>query len=117
MNAKKSFIDPWLEKHFPATALKRQHARLGLEMANFAGASRKSPGLANFFPGITDIDSSMLWERQELVNRSRDHCRNIPVARGAIDRICDHAIGEKGLMLHPKIDAKSLGIDTKKLLD
>ncbi len=117
MKAKKSFIDPWLEKHFPATALKRQHARLGLEAANWAGASTRSPGLSNFFPGVSDVDSSLLWERQELVNRSRDHVRNVPVARGAIDRICDHAIGEKGLMLHPKIDAKTLGIDTETAIN
>lgn len=108
---KKAFFDPFLEKNFPTIALKRTRARVEMQLANWAGASTRSPGLSNFFPGISDVDSSLLWERQELVNRSRDHVRNVPVARGVIDRICDHAIGEKGLMLHPKIDAKILGLD------
>ena len=111
---KQSFI----EKYFPSRALKNAKDRAELKlMSSWAGAASDTPGLSKFFPGVTDIDSSLLYELQEMRNRSRDHVRNVPIAKGLIDRICDHSIGEKGLMLHPKIDAKMLGIAPEKAIE
>ena len=109
-----SFLDPFLVKYLPTIAEKRQASRLRMQCnamaASWSGASTTSPGLSNFFPGVSDIDSSMLYELGEMRNRSHDHVRNVPIAGGLINRICDHSIGEKGLMLHPKIDTNSLGL-------
>lgn len=86
-----------------------------LVASNWQGASKVSAEFEKFSVGITDADSSLDYgERDLLVNRSRDHVRNVPVASGIISRLCDHAIGPNGLTFHPQIDAKILGMSPEQ---
>lgn len=116
--------EPTLEKiikyTFPAWALKRQHARFelsaqtkgGYEAANTADATFK-----NFLTFLTSADSSVDGTRGYLVERTRDSIRNNPVAQGVTNRICDHAIGNKGLTLHSQIDREYLGFSADQAAD
>ena len=72
------------EKRFDATVERCMMA------VNWQGASKASAEFEGFTAGLTDADSSTLFEIQTLVGRSRDHVRNAPIAGGIINRICDH---------------------------
>lgn len=96
----------------PAWALKRQSARqeMSAQGKSYNAASTASAVFQNFLTFTEDADSSVIWDRDLLVERSRDNVRNIPIATALIKRICDHAIGDKGLSLHSQIDREFLGL-------
>jgi lambda family phage portal protein len=80
----------------------------------YESASTTNAIFQEFITSTTDADSSVTWDRDRLVQRSRDNVRNVPVATGLINRICDHAIGDRGLTLHPQIDRQTLGISEEQ---
>ena len=107
---KENKLDKAIEFVAPRTALKRREARLRLALHSaYEGASKSKSSLKLFNPWDTDADSAMLYERQTLVDRSRDLIRNNPIAGGAINTKCTNIIGS-GLQLHSKVDAELLGM-------
>jgi lambda family phage portal protein len=118
---KKNAIDKFAEYVSPSWAKSRDQDRREMEFAAMAGgydgASSTSAIFENFLSALTDADSSVLYKRSTLVERSRDNVRNSPVATGLIKRICDHAIGPNGLTLQPLIDQKTLGMTPEQADD
>jgi lambda family phage portal protein len=108
-------IEEFISKVSPQWGLNRLKARAETELlgkiGGYQGASTAGVAFENFMTAITDADSSVNYgDRDRLVEVSRDHVRNIPIAKGIINRICDHAVGDKGLSCHPKIDHEFLGM-------
>lgn len=76
----------------------------------YVAASQTSQKLRNWLPGRGSADADLYSSHDMLVRRSRDAYRNIPIARGAIDRIVQNAIGS-GLKLQIRVDRQKAGID------
>lgn len=115
-------VSPQVEKIIktvsPKWALSRAQSRAELDffakVGGYQAASKVSAAFENFLTSVTNADSSVDYgDRERLVEVSRDHVRNIPIATGIIKRICDHSIGDKGLSCHPKIDHELLGMSVE----
>lgn len=76
----------------------------------FVAASQTSQKLRNWLPNRGSADADLYSSHDMLVRRSRDAYRNIPIAKGAIDRIVQNAIGS-GLKLQVRVDRQKLGKD------
>jgi len=108
---KPNFVDR-LARYFPSWQRGRYEERLKTEAiaGGYSNAKKASAVFENYITASTDPDSSVDYgQRLTLVERSRELLRDTPVARGLINRICDHAIGARGLVLHPQIDSRALG--------
>ena len=118
----KSKIDSRIEKLFPGWGARRAEARTQLDFLSKVGgydsASSVNSSFQNFVTQLMDADGSVEYgDLEKLRNQSREFTRNIAIANGTIKRICDHAIGDKGLMLHPKIDSEFLGMSKEDARD
>jgi lambda family phage portal protein len=98
----------------PSSALERQQARNLMSNGAYDSGSITSAVFQEYITTVTDADSSVLYDRDRIIARSRDNVRNVPIAKGIIDRTCDHAIGDRGLALHPQIDKEFLGKTTEE---
>lgn len=98
----------------PLAAIKRKQAREFMSNGRYDSGCASSSSFINYRNLVTDADTSVAWDRTRLVSRSRDAVRNIPVATGLIKRICDHAIGDRGLNLHPQINRNYLGLSSSE---
>jgi lambda family phage portal protein len=110
------FLDRIIEIFSPEKALKRKEARFELNNGRYDGGSTSSAIFQEFITTTTDADSSVDWDRSRIVARSRDNVRNVPIATGLIKRICDHAIGDKGLSLHAQVDKEVLGWEPEQAI-
>ena len=98
--------------YFPKWASGRHDERLKMaaKSGGYEAAKKVSAVFDGYMTAITDADSSVDWgQRLTIVERDRQLVRDVPVAVGLINRVCDHAIGARGLTLHPQIDANMLG--------
>ncbi len=94
----------------PRIAVKRRKARLKLAATDsYVGASKTRRGLRSYNTTSNDADADLLYEREDLIDRSRDLERNNTIAGGAIGTTCLSAVGG-GLRPHPAIDYKYLGM-------
>ncbi len=70
----------------PQWAVNRLRAKTILAVAGgYSGASRQRPGLQAWNPGSGDAASDLSFDLQTLRGRSRDLCRNAPLAIGAVN--------------------------------
>jgi lambda family phage portal protein len=108
-----NFIDKVASYISPGWAGKRYEDRVRAQYmmsGGYEAAKKTGAVFENYITSVTDADSSVNWgDRLTIVERDRQLVRDVPVARGLINRICDHAIGARGLTLHPQIDADRLG--------
>ncbi len=118
-------IDKAIGYFNPEAGLKRQLARARQEIVStqmgertttqqsetkHRGASRSLRSLAAWIPGLGSAVSDMpLRERETMIARSNDAYRNHTLARAAISRNRTSVVGT-GLIAHPNVDAKVLGI-------
>jgi capsid protein len=78
------------------------------------GASRVLRSLSNWLPTLGSGRSDLpREERRRIVARSYDAFRNHPIARAIITRRRTSVIGT-GLICHPAVDAKTLGISEEQ---
>jgi len=104
-------------QYFPGWAKSRHESRMKLAATagGYEAAAKSSAVFDGYTTALTDADSSVdFGERLTIVERDRQLVRDVPVARGLINRVCDHAIGARGLTLHPQIDARLLGWDQER---
>lgn len=108
-----------IARHFPAWARSRHENRLKIAMLGGYDAAAKTGAIfENFVTSVTDADGAVAdGDRLKIIERDRQLVRNFPVATGLIKRVCDHAIGSRGLSLHPQINNKILGWDDQKATD
>jgi len=111
-------FDKFLKRYLPERALKREQARIGLEFlgkaGGYEGASKAISSFENFVTALSDPDQSIQYDRETLIERSRDYVRNKPIAGAILNRACDHAVGADGLNLQSTIDAKFLGLSRQQ---
>lgn len=110
-------IDRLIGTWLPGVGLKRMQDRESMATGGYAAGSTSSAIFQEYLTTITDADSSIIWDRNRIVARSRDNVRNIPIATGLIKRICDHSIGDRGLALHSQVDRKFLGWELDQAKD
>lgn len=77
------------------------------------GADRSRLSMGGRTVTTDDADSSISWDRQELVNRSRDAERNYPIATAILDKLSINVVGS-GFTLLSRVDADELGITTEE---
>lgn len=106
---KKPFIeltdaDRELVKNDPIAALERIKARAQIAMLTaYDGASRSRRALSAWSTSSGDADTDILPELADLRARSRDLCRNNPLASGAINTKVTSIVGT-GLQLQCRIN-------------
>lgn len=110
-------VDGLVNIFSPERALSRRNARAEMSAGGYDGGSVSSAIFQEVITRVTDADSSVIWTRDRIVERSRDSVRNIPIATGLIKRICDHSIGDRGLALHSQIDREYLGWEPERAVE
>lgn len=110
MTDKPNIIDRVAKYVSPAWARSRmQNREIMSILGGYQAGSKTDAIFQEFRTGTTDADSSVSWDRKTIIERNRDNIRNVPIASAISNRIVDHAIGDRGLALHPQIDRESLG--------
>ncbi len=108
LEIKTNIIDKAVEVLSPRAGLKRRHARAHLAIVNsYVGASKKKRSLRKWRGTTGDADTDLEFERDTLIERSRDLERNNPIAGGAINNVCLNVVGG-GLRLDSRIDRSYL---------
>ena len=77
---------------------------------SFNGASRSGRAFTNWFASSKDADGDLLPDLPLLRARSRDLCRNNPIATGAINTSVTNVVG-RGLRMQSVIDSSYLGMN------
>jgi len=109
-----NFIDKTIRFFAPIHGARRLQARHALKLLNsYEGASKSKRGLKSWVTLGNDADTDILSDLPTLRERSRDLCRNNPLALGAIKTKITNVIGT-GLRFQSRIDRKMLGIDDDK---
>lgn len=94
----------------PMAGAKRMQARAAMEFfGSYDGASKSKRSLKSWQTFGNDADSDILLDLPTLRERSRDLCRNNPLAGGAIKTKVTNVIGT-GLRFQSRIDRKGLGL-------
>lgn len=107
---KPNIIDRAVGFFNPVAGQKRLKARMSMELFNsYAGASKSKRSLKEWSPGGNDPDSDILPDLETLRERSRDLCRNNPLAGGAIKTKVTNVVGS-GIRLRANIDHDALGM-------
>lgn len=78
----------------------------------YEGASRKG-SMAQWRPPRASADANILWEKDDLDDRSRDLIRNEPIAKSSINTALDLVVGT-GPICRPMPDYHALGMDRKQ---
>ncbi len=104
IDIKPNIIDRVVEAVDPRAGLKRRQARAHLAIVNsYVGASKKKRSLRKWRGTTGDADTDLEFDRDTLIERSRDLERNNPIAGGAINNVCLNVVGG-GLRLDSRID-------------
>lgn len=97
----------------PATALKRQRSKKGLEILNSGygnyGASKTKKGLAGWIYNGGSNKEDIEYNLDTLRQRSRDLYMGVPLATGALKTYRTNVVG-MGLKLKSQIDYEILGL-------
>jgi len=106
--SKQNLIDKFVGIFSPVRAVKRARARMALEIINsYDGASKTRRALKQWQTMGNDADSDILGDLATLRERSRDLCRNNPLAGGALKTKLTHVVGT-GMRLQSRIDREVL---------
>jgi lambda family phage portal protein len=109
-----NWVDKFISFVSPVAGAKRYQARLALEMTNaYIGASRQRNSMADWRASNGDSNTDLLYDLPTLRERSRDLCRNNPLARGAINTKVTNVVGT-GLKLQSRMDYEFLGISPEQ---
>lgn len=107
-------VEPnWLDKAItfisPSLGAERLRGRTALAVYGaYTGARTDRRPTASWFPSRGSADSDTLYDLQLLRTRSRDLVRNNPMALGAVNTVCQNAVGV-GLSWQPTPDITVLG--------
>ena len=107
---KRNFIDKAVEAISPVRAVRRLRSRLVMDFMNkYEGASKVRRALKEWNPLGESPDADLLFDLDDLRNRSRDLYKNNPIAAGAIKTKVTNVVGA-GLRLIPHVDREVLGM-------
>ncbi len=99
-----NFIDRAIGYFDPIRAAKRLRGRALMAYAgSYFGASTSRRATKSWITSVGDADSDLLYDLPKLRERSRDLCRNTPLAVGAISTALTNTVGT-GLKLQSRID-------------
>lgn len=111
-----NIIDKVVSYFDPVKGRDRMQARAMMALAGgYVGGSR-SKGRRSMSQWVTsdgDADSDILPDLPQLRENSRDLVRNNPLAAGVINTKVTNIVGT-GLIMHPQIDAKLLGMSEEE---
>ena len=112
-----SRLDRVISSIAPSLGLKRLESRVRLEAATrffgrggYEGARSDKPSLREWHPMQGDADQAISGDNATLRARTLDMARNNPIVVGALSTHTMSVVGE-GLVPHPRIDRKFLGLD------
>jgi len=109
-NVKPTIVDRVISYFSPESGKQRLKARAQMQLfSSYAGASKTRRSVKEWNPGGNDADSDILPDLQTLRDRSRDLCRNNPLAGGAIKTKITNVVGS-GIRLRSNIDHVALGM-------
>lgn len=107
---KENFLDRVIKFVDPVKAARRYQARAALAVAGgYTGGSRSRRSLSTFAPHGDSADAALLPDLDFLRARSRDLCRNSPMAGGAVSTVVTSVVGP-GLTLKSSIYREFLGL-------
>jgi lambda family phage portal protein len=110
VEVKQNILDRVVSYFSPEKAVRRTRARLFEAVSgSYFGASRTRRATSEWNPVDADPDSTIQYDLAELRRRSRDLCRNAPLAVGAINTNCSNIVGT-GLKLQAQINRNILNI-------
>ena len=104
-------IDKLVSFFNPESGKRRLHARMTMEIfGGYDGASKSKRSLSQWVTSGGDADTDILNDLPDLRERSRDLCRNNPLAGGAIKTKITNVIGT-GLRFQSRVNRDVLGLD------
>lgn len=114
MKPENSILERAIAYFSPQRAARRMRARLALEFfGGYDGASKTRRSLSAWTTFGNDPDSDILPDLATLRERSRDLCRNNPLAAGAVKTKVTNVIGA-GLRLQAHIDRDAIGFSEEQ---
>lgn len=114
IEVKETIIDKAVSYFDPVKGAKRFQSRLKLAISGaYFGASKTRRSMSEWNPIDADPDATLQYDLEELRKRSRDLCRNEPLAAGAINTNCTNIVGT-GLKLQAQIDRNILNISDEQ---
>jgi lambda family phage portal protein len=107
---KMNWLDRLVNYVNPEAGYKRRISRTAMRMVDgYTGASKTKRALSEYFTTQTDANAVLTYDIQTLRDRSRDLCRNNPLALGAINTKVSNIIGT-GLRLQSCVNWRFLGM-------
>jgi len=98
----------------PSSGKRRLKDRIAMELfGGYTGASKARRSLSSWATEGSDADTDILTDLPTLRERSRDLCRNNPLAAGAIKTKLTNVIGT-GLRFHSQVQRDVLGLDEEQ---
>lgn len=98
----RNLVDRVVEYFSPESGGRRLAARAALAMAGgYLGGKKDRRFTQNWNPGLGDANRDVVWDLPTLRERSRDACRNQPMALGLKNTMMTYTIGT-GLMHHAR---------------
>lgn len=117
ITVEKNWIDRLITYVAPVSGARRFQARAAMALADgYTGASRGRRSLSTFTPAADSADASLLPALPLLRARSRDLCRNSPLAGGAVNTVVTSVIGP-GLTMKPAIYGEFLGLSDDEVTE
>lgn len=114
IEVKENFVDKIIKYFDPVQAKARYKSRAMLAIAGgYVGASTARRQTERWSTSNYAPDSILAYDRQKLIDRSRDLSRNNPVASGAISSVCSSSVGT-GLKLQSRIDRDALNLSDEQ---
>jgi len=106
-----NIVDKAINFLSPSAALVRLKSRAAISLlSSYVGASKSRRSLSSWQTMGSDADTDILGDLPTLRERSRDLCRNNPLAGGAIKTKITNVIGT-GLRFQSRIKRDVLGLD------
>jgi lambda family phage portal protein len=106
-----TLVDRVINYVSPSAAFQRMRSRAAMALlSSYTGASKTRRSLSSWHTEGSDADTDILSDLPTLRERSRDLCRNNPLAGGAIKTKITNVIGT-GLRFQSQIKRDVLGLD------
>jgi len=115
LEVKPTILDRFVAWASPSAGLERHKARTMLAMSagGYKGGKRNRRQTRDWRPDGGSANADLLPELGDLRARSRDLCRNMPIATGAIATNITEVVGD-GLVPQAKVDWRALGISKEQ---
>lgn len=114
-----NFVDRAVGFFNPKAGLDRLKNRMMLDAATgqggYNGGRRDRRATKNWRPRPASANDDTLPDLPDLVARSRELVRNVPIATGAVATTVTNVVGD-GLQLQPAVDYQALGITKEEAL-